>query len=222
MLMHHLPQAKRLMALIAVAMMAMAASAPTHAEDRASREREALRRAQMALHSAQEEAAAAQRDKASLAQEKTTLAQDKERLDGALKRTQSKVNTSEAQARAAQAKAAQLEADMAALNAKLQAAQIAQEELNKKYQESQQTMTTVRGLLEKSTKAQAILSERNRQLYATGLSAIELLRSEDRPQKLSSIDPFFKLGVVTMDNVAETWRDRLEAARYKDEEQLNP
>jgi chromosome segregation ATPase len=213
MLMHHLPQAKRLMALIAVAMMAMAASAPTHAEDRASREREALRRAQMALHAAQE---------ASLAQEKTTLAQDKERLDGALRRTQSKMGASEAQARAAQAKTAQLEADMAALNAKLQAAQTAQEELNKKYQESQQTMTTVRGLLEKSTKAQAILSERNRQLYATGLSAIELLRSEDRPQKLSSIDPFFKLGVVTMDNVAETWRDRLEAARYKDEEQLNP
>lgn len=192
------------------------------AQDKPSREREALRRVQQALRSAQEEAATLQRDKAQLAAEKEAIASDKGRLDQALRQSAAKASAVAAQAQSAQARVTQLEAELSAARQELDALKSQVATLTKQSQEQQQTVVAVRGLLQRNVQARQVLEARNAALYKVGAAAIEMYRSSRPKETLARQEPFFGMGTVTIENVAEVWLDRLEQARYQDADKLQP
>lgn len=192
------------------------------AQDKNAREREALRRAQQALRTAQEAAATLERDKTQLASEKDALAQEKDRLSTDAKRANARVDGALAQARAAQAKAQALETDLSAVQQELAALKEAHQVQSQKLADAQRTVAATRGLLERSVQAQRILEARNKQLYDTGVAVVEVYRSRSPAEALARQEPFFGIGRVTLDNIAEKWLDRLESARYLDQDKLAP
>lgn len=204
-----------------LALVLLASAAPVQAQqEKASREREALRRVQQALRTAQEEQGSLQREKAKLSAEKDTLSQDLGKLDGELKRTASRVNAAQAEARAAQARSAQTESELAATRADLETLKAQHEAQGRQLQESQVRVKSVTALLERSTQAQKVLEARNQQLYKVGASVVEMYRSRKPADTLARQTGVLGLGEVTLENVAETWLDRLEEARFKDEERI--
>ena len=65
-----------------------------------------------------------------------------------------------------------------------------------------------------------ILEARNQQLYDVGSAVVEMYRSRNRGETLARQEPFFNLGVVTLENISDKWMDRLESARYLDQDKL--
>jgi len=206
-----------LMAALALALLASAL--PVQAQEKASREREALRRVQQALRTAQEEQGALQREKARLSVEKEGLTKDVGKLDGELKRTSAKGGVRQAEAGAAEARAGQLESDLVATKAELDTLRLQNEQQARQLQESQARVKAVTAMLERSTQAQKLLEARNQQLYKVGVSVVEVYRSRKPADALARQAPLLGLREVQLDNVAEAWLDRLEEARFKEEDQ---
>lgn len=207
--------------LLLVLVLALHGSAAM-AQDKPSREREALRRVQQALRSAQEETAALQRDKVQLAAEKEAISGDKNRLDQALRLSASKASAAAAQVSSAHARATQAEASLAAARQELGAQQEQIAGLTRQLQEQQQTLIAVRELLQRQVQARQVLEARNAQLYNIGAAAIEMYRSARPAETLARQEPLVGIGAVRIDNVAEVWLDRLEQARYQDADKLHP
>jgi chromosome segregation ATPase len=205
-----------LMAALALALLTSAL--PVQAQERASREREALRRVQQALRTAQDEQGALQREKAKLSAEKESLSQDMGKLDGELKRTASKVGAAQAEARAAQARAGQLESDLGTARTELEALRAQNEQQGRQLQESQARVKAVTAMLERSTQTQKLLEARNQQLYKVGVSVVEVYRSRNPASTLARQAAVLGMDEVKLENVAEAWLDRLEEARFKEEE----
>lgn len=180
------------------------------AQDRASREREALRRAQQALRDAQAENATLQQARSALATEKDALAADKARLDAELGRARARA----AQVDAARQQLERLQTELAEIRAQRDTAMVRIEDLNTQLQASKATAASVRAMLERATATQALLVQRNRALYDVGLAAIELYRSRDAAATWAQREPVLGLGQVRLENAAEALRDRLEAARH--------
>lgn len=206
-------------ALMAAVLLMGSLCAPSMAQDQGSREREALRRTQLALRAAQQETATLQ---ATLAAEKSQMLQEKQALDATARRNASRVAGAQSQARLAQARVVQLETELEGLKAELSAAQEKQATQAAELADQQRVMAALRVRLERSTQAVGVLEQRNRQLYQVGLDAIELYRSQRPKETLARIEPFAGIGRVTLDNVAEQWADRLEAARWLEQERLSP
>ncbi|HEX5373992.1 MAG TPA: hypothetical protein VFW84_14795 [Aquabacterium sp.] len=179
-----------------------------------NREREALRRVQQSLREAQAEQATLQQDKTQLTAEKDRLLQEKRTLDETLQRTAARAGSAAAQARAAQQRAEQVEAELASARQALAAMTAQNEEHARQLADARQTLGTVRTLLERSTQDQKMLQARNEQLYALGVSVVELYRSRSPADTLARQEPLLGFGRVTLENVAELWLDRLEAARW--------
>jgi len=180
------------------------------AQERASREREALRRAQQALRDAQAENATLQQARSALATEKDALAADKARLDAELGRARARA----AQVEAARQQVERMQTELAELRAQRDTAMVRIEDLNTQLQASKAAVASVRAMLERATATQALLVQRNRALYDVGLAAIELYRSRDAAATWAQREPVLGLGQVRLENAAEALRDRLEAARH--------
>ena len=206
--------------VVACTLLALAGSAQS--ADKASREREALRRVQQALRAAQEEQTTLQSDKAKLAADKESISRDLSKLDGELKRTSSKVGSAQAEARAAQARSAQLDAELGSVKLELEALKLKHDEQDNALREVQSRVVRVTAMLERSTQTQALLEARNQALYKVGVSAVELYRSRRPTETLARQEPFFGLGVVSIENVAEQWLDRLKEARYEEATKPGP
>lgn len=206
----------------ALALALLLQGASVMAQDKPSREREALRRVQQALRTAQEETATLQRDKAQLAAEKDAIANDKGRLDQALRQSASQAQAATAQVRSTQARATQLEAELSAARQEIEALKTQLAGLSRQSQEQQQTVVSIRDLLQRNVQARQVLEARNAQLYKVGAAVIEMYRSARPADTLARQEPFFGIGAVTLDNVAEIWMDRLEQARYQDADKLPP
>jgi DNA repair exonuclease SbcCD ATPase subunit len=195
-------------------------------EGKPSREREALRRAQQALRSAKEEASTLQRDKTQLAQEKDLLAKDKERAVSETRKVASRLEGAVAQTRQAQGRIASLEGELSAAKLALEAEKEAGvqlgTQLGAQLAESKRLVAATRDMLAHSTQVQHILTARNQQLYDIGTKVVEMYRSRKPSETLSRQEPFFNLGVVTLENISDTWQDRLEAARYLEQDKLSP
>jgi chromosome segregation ATPase len=195
---------------------------PALAQEKSSREREALRRAQQALRSAKEESVTLLRDKEQLSAEKAALLKDKEAIGAEARRTAARVAATQAQAREAQAQIAQLTADLEAVRAELATAKAQQASQATELADSQRTVRTVRALLESSQHKQRILEARNQQLYDTGVAVVEMYRSRKPSESLAQQSQVLGLGIVDIENISEKWMDRLQAARYQDQDKLNP
>lgn len=205
-----------LSAAAATAMLLAAVSCGAHAEDnKASREREALRRAQQSLRQTQEE-----RD--TLATEKASLTQAKDQLDSALKQTSSKVKGAESRAAASQARLQQIEAALKERDKLLAESQAREADLQAKLAQAQTVASqkaalvgSLTSLLQASKTEQTNLQAQNQSLYDTGLAMIDLYRSESPSAWLQKADAPLGLRGVRIENLAETFQTRLEAARYK-------
>jgi len=188
---------------------------PAHAEDKASREREALRRAQQSLRQTQEE-----RD--TLANDKASLAQDKDKLASELQQTSAKVKGAESRAAAARARIDQIEAALKDKDKALADAQTREADLQARLTQTQATLAekaaltnTLTGMLKAAKLEQTTLRAQNQALYDTGLALIDLYRSDSPSAWLKTADAPFGLREVRVENLAEAFRTRLDAARYK-------
>ena len=190
--------------------LSLALAAPVAAQEKASREKQALQRAQQALREAQSERDELQSKQSALTAEKTSLEADKARLSGEVK----KLGAAQAQARAAQGKAAELEAANAKLQEQLAQAQAQATELNAKLADAQGRLRTVSSLLASSTQNQTVLEQRNAQLYQVGLAAIELYRAKNPADAWLQKASVLGLSEVRVENAAEEMRTKLDDARY--------
>lgn len=199
---------------------AFVAATPLQAQEnnRASREREALRRAQQALRSAQEQQSALQREKAALAAER-------DKLDEAARRNAAQLGSAQAQASRTRGELQRVEAERDRLKTELeelrsasagreQAWQARQQELETALREARallaertQTVTTVRGLLERSTAALADAEGKNGELYAIGRRLLDELRERGAGTGLLGLEQ------VKLENRAEALRTEIEAQR---------
>lgn len=200
----------KLASLALTALLGLTLLVPAHAQEKSSREKQALQRAQQALREAQAERDDLQTKQAALTAEKTSLEAEKTKLSGEVK----KLGSVQAQARAAQAKVAELEASSAKLQEQLAQAQAQNAEMNAKLAEAQTRLRVVAGMLASSTQAQATLEQRNSQLYQVGLAAIALYRSKTPADTWSQKASLLGLGEVQMENAAEAMRTKLDNARY--------
>lgn len=183
---------------------------PAQAQDKSSREKQALQRAQQALREAQSERDELQSKQATLTTEKSSLEAEKAKLSGEVK----KLGTVQAQARAAQAKAAELEASSAKLKEQLAQAQAQNAEMSAKLAEAQTRLRAVTSMLASNTQTQTLLEQRNSQLYQVGLAAIELYRSQSPTSTWAQRASPLGLGQVQVENAAEAMRTKLDDARY--------
>lgn len=193
----------------------LSASPLAHAEDKGSREREALRRVQQSLRQTQEE-----RD--ALAGEKANLAQAKDQLASELQQTASKVKGAESKAAAARSRIAQLEDALKDKDKALAEAQAREADLQNKLQQTQGVVIdkarltdSLTVMLKRSTQAQANLSAQNAALYETGRALIDLYRSDSPSSWLKGLDVPLGLREVRVENLAEAFRAKLDAARDK-------
>lgn len=199
--------------LLVVTLLA-AMTLPAQAEEKSSREREALRRAQQSLRQTQEE-----RD--ALAGEKATLAQAKDKAEGELKLTAAKVKGAESKAAAARARAEQLEASLKSKDEALVAAQQRESELQDQLHKVQAELadktrlaSSLSNLLAASTQERQVLLMQNKALYATGLDMVSLLRTQSPSEWQRARDALLGMQAVKAENLAEAFRTRLDDANY--------
>lgn len=199
--------------LLVVTLLA-AMTLPAQAEEKSSREREALRRAQQSLRQTQEE-----RD--ALAGEKAMLAQAKDKAEGELKLTAAKVKGAESKAAAARARAEQLEAALKSKDDALVAAQQRESELQDQLHKVQAELaektrvaSSLSNLLAASTQERQVLLMQNKALYATGLDMVSLLRTQSPSEWQRARDALLGMQAVKAENLAEAFRTRLDDANY--------
>lgn len=210
----HLPHMAPVLVFLLSLMMSLLAATAAHAQDKPSREREALRRAQQSLRQTQEE-----RD--ALAGEKAAMSQAKDKAESELKQTSAKVKGAESKAAALRAKADQLEASLQnkdeALNAALQRESELQAQLQKVQAEladKARTLASVASMLTASTQDRQTLLAQNKALYATGLDMVSLLRTQSPSEWQRAKDAMLGLSAVKAENVAEAFRTRLDDANF--------
>jgi chromosome segregation ATPase len=198
----------------ALTVLLVSLTCPAHAEEKSSREREALRRTQQSLRQTQEE-----RD--ALAGEKATLAQDKDKLSSALQQTSAKVKGAESRAAAARARIDQVEASLKDKDKALAESQAREADLQARLTQAQAAMaektaltSTLTGMLKAAKAEQTILAAQNKALYDTGLALIDLYRSDSPSAWVKTADTALGLREVRVENLAEAFRTKLDAARY--------
>lgn len=204
----------RVAAVLVALLMSISWSTRAQAEDKGSREREALRRAQMSLRQAQEE-----RD--ALASEKASLTQAKDQAESELKQTSAKVRNAESKAQAARARNDQLEASLKSKEVELTASQQREAQLQELLKKTQaeladkaRTLSSVTNLLAAATQDKQTLLAQNKALYATGLEMVTLLRTQSPSEWQRAKDALLGFQAVRADNLAEAFRNRLDEANY--------
>ncbi len=184
-----------------------------------SREREALRRVQQALRQAQAEQGALQQEKAQLNAENAKLVSGSRQLSEDLERARTRADHAQTQVRIAQGRADQLALELTTAQQALETLREQHANLSKQLQDSQATVTSLRAFLERSTKARTELEARNEQLYRLGVAVVEVYRSRQPAETLLLHRQLLGLDQIRLDNAAELWLDRLEAARWQALEQ---
>jgi len=181
-----------------------------HAQDegKASREREALRRAQNALRAATDQQSQLQADKAALTQDKDKLAEQ-------LKAEQGRGQAASAKLRGAEQRAEALQAELDAANKARQQHEAAAQQREQELTLQLQTARTLTTLLERSTTELAGAEDKNRQLYAIGQQLVQRYLGR-KPDEIPGIaDPVLGLTAIKLENYAEEMRAQLAAQRVR-------
>lgn len=197
---------------------------PASAQDNnatASREREALRRAQAALNDTRRELAALQAERASLLRDKDAAAAEALRARQARDALQSELRAAQQQAAALRGEQQsavdrlrterQDDAARSAERDRQAAAEAAR--LQQQLAERSRTVAAVTALLERATQALAEAETQNRQLHAMAVEAVERWRGKTPADAALQSDPLLGLTQVRIENVAEDLRSRADALR---------
>ncbi|MBC7731776.1 MAG: hypothetical protein H7306_07740 [Bacteriovorax sp.] len=193
---------------------------PAHAQDdtgRASREREALRRAQSALKQSQEQ-------QATLTREKSDIAAERDKLGNSAKRAESQLGASRATAARAGTELARVTAEIGTLRTQAEAdkkaAQGRADDLSKRLDETTRTaaertrtVASLTALLERSSKALAAAETANREMAAFGQQMIEQVRNRAPADNFLRSEPVLGFSQVQLENQAEALKDRLAALK---------
>lgn len=200
----------------------LCAAAPVQAQEannKVSKEREALRRTQTALKAAQEQQSSLTAEKTKLEQEKLQAEQDAGKAKAMASGQASKLKALEQQTQKLQADLQAAEAAKTALEA---GAQTREKELQQQLlaarresAERQQAVQVTARLLERSTLALQEAEAKNRKLHAVGEEAIKRYLSRS-PSEITGIgDPLFGFNDIRLENVAEELRAQMEAQRVR-------
>ena len=199
---------------------------PAHAQEeagRASREREALRRAQSALKQSQEQ-------QATLTREKFDMTAERDKLGDSAKRAESQLGASRATAARASTELARVTAELSTVRTQAeadkqaykQAAQLRADELAKRLDEASRvaaertrTVGSLTGLLERSTLALTAAEKANRDMFGFGQQMIEQVRNSTAADTFLGSDPVLGFNQVRLENQAEGLKDRLAALKLK-------
>ncbi|MCV2365142.1 hypothetical protein LNV23_16965 [Paucibacter sp. DJ1R-11] len=200
-------------------LLAVFLSSGASAQDgKASKEREALRRAQGALREAQTQIGSLQAEKAALEAERARLAAVADGAKAQARGGEAKLKRSQQQQQE------QAQAEMAALRREMQQnldASAAREQAlqqrvltqGQELLERTQTTLSLRTLLERSTEALAEAEAKNRKLFAIGQDLVQLYLNRT-PADLDALnDPLLGLGAVRMESHAESLRSQLAQQR---------
>lgn len=200
------------MRALLLALLTTSLALPAMAQDdkRASREREALRRAQQQVQKSTQDLSALQQKFDAAEQERAKLADE---VGGAQTRAQNEaargqrlqrdLQTVTSERDALKTRSAEQEGKLQELTAKL--AQL-DRDLTVARQRGQQLDTQGAGLREQV----AACENRNTQLYATGRSLIEQCRDRSAKDTVLRLEPFTGMGRVGIENMLETHRDKLD------------
>lgn len=211
---------KRTATLLFAALLALGAQAQDAAK--ASKEREALRRAQAALRAAQEQQSSLQADKAKAEAQASAAQKDASNAKAQVAGSAARLRTREAE----------LETLRAQLLAARQAEQLQQQEAVKtgeREQALQQQLLTARQesaarlqanqalaqLLERSTQALADAETKNHQLHALGQELVKRWQGRSTLDTALLQDPVLGLAAVRFEDQAEKLRGELEAKRVR-------
>lgn len=206
--------AQRLIACLLLACFAVAT--PSWAQDKGSREKEALRRAQLALRAAQDEVATLQRERAQCSTDRDAALKDKAEAQ----KTSGLLASAQAQSRQSQGRVKQLEGELETLQQQLAEAKAQQVAQAKELAEGQRSLRAVSQLLEASEQRQRILQARNQQLYDTGVAVVEMYRSRKPAETAAQQAVVLGFDLVDVENISEKWLDRLNAARFHQQDRL--
>ena len=200
------------MRALLLALLSTSLALPALAQDdkRASREREALRRAQQQVQKSTQDLSALQQKFDAAEQERAKLAdevggaQTQAKNEAARgQRLQRDLQTVTNEREALQARSAEQERKLQELTTKL--AQLDRDLISAR-QRGQQLDTQGAGLREQV----AACEDRNTQLYTTGRSLIEQCRDRSAKDTLLRLEPFTGMGRVGIENMLETHRDKLD------------
>ena len=196
---------------------ALSLSCAAQDDNRASREKEALRRTQAALRQAQEQQAA-------LAKEKDDLAGQRDKLHEAAKRSQAQLTASRGDAARLNAGLGRAADELAATKARDDAAR---KELEDRLAEQGQRLAAAQrtsderaranasltALLEHATRSLAAAEKANGEMHALGLQMIDRIRGRQAGVEGGVNDPVLGFGQIRLENEAEALRDKLEATK---------
>ena len=186
----------------------------------ASREREALRRAQQQVQQIRQEKTTLEEKLASFEQEKTALVQEKEKLAG-------QMNGAQARAKSESAKGQQLQLALDAMTQEKQTLQAKTAELDQRLAE----LTTKHANIERELaqtqaqkkQAQSTLSmrdeqvasceDKNMRLYRYGRDLIGQCRDHSATDAVLRLEPFTGIKRVAIENLLEEYRDKLDTQK---------
>lgn len=198
-----------------VALAVLLASPAWAAKD--SREKQMLRRVQQQAQQAEQARAQAEQEKAGLLAEKETL-------EKAFKQTQSEASSAKRQAGTARAENVRLDQELTALRKEFADVKTRLEATDKQLSDSLQLQrTTAQSLITTETakkqtetalleneKTLQVCREHNGRLYGIGRELMVKYQEKSCADSVLQKEPFTGLKKVDMENLFETWRDRLD------------
>lgn len=186
-------------------------------DGKASKEREALRRAQTALRAAQEQQSTLQADKAKAEAAAQAALKDATAAQAQAAGLGKRLKAQEGQITALQAQVAELQQALSGAQGALATAQTNERELQRQLAMANETAAarlrsaqSVATLLERSTQALAEAEAKNQKLHDIAQQAIKLYASRSRMDAALLGEPFTGIAGVRLEDQAE--RLRMEAA----------
>lgn len=206
----------------------LALPAAIGADKKASREREALQRARQQVQQLSQEKAALEAKLAGFEQEKAALAQEKEQLAG-------KIQDAETRAAGEGRKRTQLQRTLDAASKEKQSLLEQKNDLEKRLADmTARQATTARELAATQTQKQqadataesrgrqiASCDDKNMKLYQHGRDLIEQCRDRSKTDTLLRLEPFTGIKRVEIENLLESYRDKLDAQKLLPSENLS-
>ena len=184
----------------------LAASAAGNADQK--RERQALRRMQQQLNEVQ--------------QQKSALDQEKTALEETLKKTSNETESHKRSAASAAAKASRLERDIEAANketaelrTQLDGAGKRNEELSGQRKQLEQDLKNTTVALTKQNEQTKLCETHNGELYRIGRELSDWYTSKGAMNAILEAEPFTAMKRVEMENLLETYRDKIEGQRLE-------
>lgn len=184
----------------------LAASAASNKDQK--KERQALRRIQQQLNEVQ--------------QQKSALDQEKTVLEETLKKTGNETESHKRSAASAAAKASRLERDIEAasketaeLRTQLDEAGKRNEELSGQRKQLEQDLKNTAAALAKQNDQTKLCETHNGELYRIGRELADWYTSKGAMSAILEAEPFTAMKRVEMENLLETYRDKLEGQRLE-------